>query len=189
MNDLLLLFLLFISSFMLVLSAVRIKSASSFFEEVVVFSAIFSIFISVTYLLLDAPDVSMTETAVVSCISTIFLLHIIKIIGSRVTHKGLIIRKKISLLVCGALVIILSWVGLDMYHLGEVNPINQELTIKYYQANKEYIAIPSLVASILASFRGFDTLGETLVILIAAMSIVLLLSINESNNYDNNSEN
>ncbi|MBF8246825.1 MAG: DUF4040 domain-containing protein [Rickettsia sp.] len=183
MQDILIFILLFISLSMLVFVAWRIKLASSFFEEIVVISSIFSINISVSYLLLDAPDVAMTETAVMSCISTIFLLHLIKIIGARVSHKGLLIRKKISFFACGILVASLIWVGLEISSFGELNPINNELTMKYYHSNREYIAVPSLVASILASFRGFDTLGETLVILIAGLSVVLLFSVYKYENH------
>ena len=48
---------------------------------------------------------------------------------------------------------------------------------KYYLENaKNDIGIPSVVAAILASYRGYDTLGETSVILIAGLAVILILA-------------
>ncbi len=46
---------------------------------------------------------------------------------------------------------------------------------RYYLINSQKdIGIPSVVASILASYRGYDTMLETLVVLIAGMGVLLM---------------
>jgi multicomponent Na+:H+ antiporter subunit B len=50
------------------------------------------------------------------------------------------------------------------------------LTKYYIENTKNDIGIPSIVAAILASYRGFDTLGETSVILIAGIAVILILA-------------
>jgi multicomponent Na+:H+ antiporter subunit B len=48
---------------------------------------------------------------------------------------------------------------------------------KYYVDNTSNdIGIPSIVAAILAGYRGYDTLGETTVILIAGIAVLVILS-------------
>jgi multicomponent Na+:H+ antiporter subunit B len=44
----------------------------------------------------------------------------------------------------------------------------------YYVENTEKVAgIPNIVTAILASFRGYDTFGETIVVFTAALCITL----------------
>ena len=38
------------------------------------------------------------------------------------------------------------------------------------------MGIPNVVTAILASYRGYDTLGETVVVLTAGLGVILLLS-------------
>ena len=42
--------------------------------------------------------------------------------------------------------------------------------------------IPNVVTAILASFRGFDTMGEVIVIFIAGISVYLILARDEEPN-------
>ena len=46
----------------------------------------------------------------------------------------------------------------------------------YYIANtKTDMGIPNLVTGVLASYRGYDTLGETVVIFTAGLGVLLIL--------------
>ncbi|HPG26894.1 MAG TPA: cation:proton antiporter, partial [Myxococcota bacterium] len=45
----------------------------------------------------------------------------------------------------------------------------------YLEDSEEEIGIPNVVTSVLASYRGYDTFGETTVVLTAAVGAMLLL--------------
>ena len=45
----------------------------------------------------------------------------------------------------------------------------------YIARTPEEIGVPNIVTGILASYRGYDTLGETTVIFTAAVAVILLL--------------
>jgi hypothetical protein len=44
------------------------------------------------------------------------------------------------------------------------------------EASGEEIGVENVVTSVLASYRGFDTLGETTVVFTAAIGVMILLS-------------
>ena len=63
----------------------------------------------------------------------------------------------VCLLTGGALI----YGTLDMPHLGDPNaPVHQHVAPRYITESPEEIGIPNMVTSVLASYRGYDTLGE-----------------------------
>jgi multicomponent Na+:H+ antiporter subunit B len=48
---------------------------------------------------------------------------------------------------------------------------------RYLQRSGEEIGIPNVVTSVLASYRGYDTLGETAVIFTAGIAVIALLGL------------
>ncbi|MCB1833441.1 MAG: cation:proton antiporter, partial [Geminicoccaceae bacterium] len=54
-------------------------------------------------------------------------------------------------------------------------PIHQHVAPRYIEESGEEIGVPNIVTSVLASYRGFDTLGETTVIFTAAVGVLMLL--------------
>jgi multicomponent Na+:H+ antiporter subunit B len=167
--------LLYLSIFIVVLASVGLVIARNSLESIVIMS-IFSVFISISYLLMDAPDVAMTETALGACLSTCVLLNIVKICGEDI---GDIKRVRVfyALILCGLFVIILTWASQDLPEFGRSDsPIQTHISKYYIQNTASDIGVPSLVAGILASYRGYDTLGETSVILIAGMAVMIILS-------------
>ena len=66
---------------------------------------------------------------------------------------------------------------LDMPAFGDPTaPVHTYPSPSYIERNTEDIRIPNVVTSVLADYRGFDTFGETTVILTAAVGVLLLLS-------------
>ena len=45
----------------------------------------------------------------------------------------------------------------------------------FIEGSRSHIGIPNVVTSILASYRGYDTFGETVVIYTAAIAVLVLL--------------
>ena len=46
---------------------------------------------------------------------------------------------------------------------------------RYIERSGEEIGVPNIVTSVLASYRGYDTLGELTVIFTAGVGVLLLL--------------
>lgn len=134
----------------------------------------FSLLIGACYLVMDAADVTMTEVALGSALSGCVILNMIKSTGEECASPS---RKKLifAIILCSLFVVILSFICLDLPLFGEVNnPLQTGSAQYYFKNNATDIQIPSFVAAILASYRGFDTLGETTVILIAGLAVILI---------------
>ena len=56
------------------------------------------------------------------------------------------------------------------------SPAQMHLGSKYLQITYKDMGIPNVVTAILASYRGYDTLGEIVVVLTAGLGVILLLS-------------
>ena len=56
-----------------------------------------------------------------------------------------------------------------------LSPANAHVSPYYLHHSLEQTATPNVVTSILADYRGYDTLGETSVIFTAGMACILLL--------------
>jgi len=167
--------LLGISALVMVITCIYLMVSKSLIESVIIMS-VFSLFIGICYLFMDAPDVAMTETALGACLSTCVLLNLVKIVGEDVGKPQ---KTKIALatLLCIMLLACLSWASLDLPQFGtEDSPLQTHLTKYYVENTRNDIAIPSIVAAILASYRGYDTLGETIVILIAGLAVLVIIS-------------
>lgn len=168
--------LLGVSSIALIWICLWLIISKNLIESVIITSA-FSLLISICYLFMDAPDVAMTEVSLGACLSTCVLLNLIKIFGEKCQKSVSMTRFILASILCLILISFLVFAGLDLPLYGTSDsPLQSHLT-KYYLGNTRLeIGIPSYVAAILASYRGYDTLGETTVILIAGIAVVLILA-------------
>lgn len=140
----------------------------------VIFQSAFSLVMTLCYLLLDAPDVALTEAAINACLATIIFVAVVLQLprhDSRYTSKFQWVNLLIGLLIVvtgGIMWQSLPKVG-DSY-----NFIHLHVAPYYLENTYRDIGIPSVVAAILASYRGFDTLGETTVIFTALLVVLSL---------------
>ena len=66
---------------------------------------------------------------------------------------------------------------LDVPNFGAIDsPAQMHLGARYLEITSHDIGIPNIVTAILSSYRGYDTLGETVVVLTAGLAVILLLS-------------
>jgi multicomponent Na+:H+ antiporter subunit B len=66
---------------------------------------------------------------------------------------------------------------LDMPNFGsEDTPVQTHVGPDYLKRIPEDIHIPNAVTAILASYRGYDTLGETAVVFAAGIGVLMLIS-------------
>lgn len=142
---------------------------------IVMLSGIFSLTAAVLYVVMDAVDVAFTEAAVGAGIATVLGIVVLSLTGqqheapSRRSHIG----PFLLVMLTGAILINAT---LDMPRYGDPNaPIHQHVAPRYIQESGKEIGIPNIVTSVLASYRGYDTLGEVTVIFTAACGVLALL--------------
>lgn len=142
---------------------------------VVILSGIFSLLAASFYVLLAAVDVAFTEASVGAGISTLLMLATLAITHQKKEKKQIKnpIMPIIVVLVTGAALV---YGTLDMPLYGDINaPSNQYLIQRFIEQSGTEVGVPNIVTSILASYRGYDTLGETFVIFTAAVGVLVLL--------------
>lgn len=139
----------------------------------VLFLCVFSLIMAVAYLWMGAPDVAMTEAAVGAGASTLILLAGLKLLGEEDKAHD---RPWLALLVVVPFFALLCLTLPEMpAYASAATPAHQHVAAYYIEKTQHEIAIPNIVTAILASYRGFDTLGEVTVILTAGLAVFLLL--------------
>jgi multicomponent Na+:H+ antiporter subunit B len=141
---------------------------------VVALGGVYSFCMALALLVLDAVDVSMTEASVGAGVSTVLLLGTLYL-----THTTEAPPLKFRLgplvvaVVTGALLVYGAF-GLPPF--GEaVAPIHQHVVPRYINDVVRETGVPNVVTAVLASYRGYDTLGETSVIFTAGIGVLILL--------------
>ena len=149
---------------------------------IISYLSLFSILCSIQYLFFNAPDVSITEVSVGACLTTIFLIRSIACIFNHQYQKSEIyyvshlkfknIHIVYFVMFLGLFFVFFSKASIYFEKIGVHNPHIYNETIQYYiNQTRDVFQFPNIVTAILASFRGYDTLIETLVILTAAIGI------------------
>ncbi len=142
---------------------------------VVMLSGIFSLTAALLYVIMDAVDVAFTEAAVGAGIATVLGLATLALIG--VANEKPSRRRNLGpflvVFITGAVLMVGT---LDMPHFGDPDaPIHGHVAPRYIEDSGREVGIPNIVTSILASYRGYDTLGEVTVIFTAAAGVMVLL--------------
>ena len=159
---------------MLVTTAFAILRMQRLFA-VVMLSGVFSLLTAMLFVTLDAVDVAFTEAAVGAGISTVLMLGTIALTSR--TTKAPSHPKTLPLLLVLLTGAVLVYGTLDMPNFGDPNaPAQVHLAPHYLTESIEEIDVPNVVTSILASYRGFDTLGEVAVVFTAGIGVLLILS-------------
>jgi multicomponent Na+:H+ antiporter subunit B len=142
----------------------------------VMLAGIFSLLSAALFTVMDAVDVAFTEASVGAGISTVLMLGTLALTKS--SEKPQFNRPSLLaiLVVCftGAALIYGTF---DMPRYGDPGaPIHHHMADRFITKTPEEIGVPNQVTAILASYRGYDTWGETTVIFTAAIGVMLLLS-------------
>lgn len=144
---------------------------------VVMLSGIYSLLSAAFFVSLDAVDVAFTEAAVGAGVSTVLMLAGMLLTARRekpVTSG----RQPVALAAVIAAGAALFYATIDMPAFGDPNsPANSYVGRLYIEATARDIEVPNIVTAVLASYRGFDTLGETVVIFTAGVAVILLLGV------------
>ncbi len=166
---------------MLCATAIAVVRMHNLFAVVMLFG-MYSLLSACIFVVLDAVDVAFTEAAVGAGISTMLILAALVITGH---HEHKPSHNPVLPLVVVALTgAALVWGTLDMPHFGLAdNPIQQHVVPRYIEDSPQEIGIPNMVTSVLASYRGYDTMGEVIVVFAALVGVLALLGIRRNQSH------
>lgn len=160
----------------LLATAVFISRTDKLFQAVMLFG-IYSLLTASLFVVLDAVDVAFTEAAVGTGIATILMLSALSLTGSRIEIPIRRSQPAVALTVAISLGVVLAVGIMDMPGFADPNaPANLHVAPYYLQDSYADIGIPNVVTSVLASYRGYDTLGEVVVIFTAGIGVIALLT-------------
>ncbi|MCB1552518.1 MAG: DUF4040 domain-containing protein [Xanthomonadales bacterium] len=158
---------------MMVVSVFAMVRSRNLFA-VVVLSGIYSFLMATVLVAMDAVDVAMTEAAVGAGLSTVLMLGALLLCRSeesRPSHRPWL-PLGLSLAV-GGLVVYGTYDLAD--YVDQQAPIHQHVVPRYLERMPQEIDIPNVVTAVLSSYRGYDTMGETLVVFTAGVAVFALL--------------
>lgn len=162
----------------LVITALAIIRSHNLLAVVMLFG-IFSLLSAGVFVVLDAVDVAFTEAAVGAGISTVLMLTTLALTYKHKEektektpiHAGLL--PLIVVLITGSLLI---YGTSDIPAFGDAKAPSQTHVGPYYlEKSMPETGVPNVVTAVLASYRGFDTLGEVTVIFTAGVAVMLLI--------------
>lgn len=168
------------------MTAVAITRMGDLFA-VVMLSGIYSLLSAALFLDLHAVDVAFTEASVGAGISTLLFLATLKLVP-RYDKKSRY-KPTLALGVVIATGALLIYGTFDMPHFGKADaPVHEHVAPRYLNESMEEIGVPNVVTSVLASYRGFDTLGEVVVIFTAGIGVMSLLRISQQTKEESKSK-
>jgi len=141
---------------------------------VVILAGAYSFLMASVLLVLDAVDVAMTEASVGAGISTVLFLGVLALTKTeehRPVHTPLL-----PLFVAAVTAAALIYGTLDLPPFGAADtPVHRHVAPYYLENSIPQTTVPNVVTSVLASYRGYDTLGEVTVIFAAGIAVLMLL--------------
>ena len=159
---------------LLAATALAIVRLNKLFSAVILFG-IYSLLSAALFVTMEAVDVAFTEAAVGAGITTILMLGALSLTASRqrqVSWKRHLPAILLTVAIGGLLLFGIS----DLPPFGDPSaPAFQHVYPRYVLESPEEIGIPNMVTSVLASYRGYDTLGEVTVIFTASVAVAGLM--------------
>jgi multicomponent Na+:H+ antiporter subunit B len=142
--------------------------------SVVVLAGAYSFLMASVMIVLDAVDVAMTEAAVGAGVSTVLALGALYLTKTEEAPPRYSAMIPLFVAIGTGAMLIYGTSGLPGFGLADT-PMNTGVGLEYLKRDYAETEIPNVVTSVLASYRGFDTLGETTVIFTAGIGVLLLL--------------
>ncbi len=163
--------LLFTCLLAVALAAVRIRDLAA----VAMLFGVYSLLSAALFTVMDAPDVAMTEAAVGAGVSTVLMLATLARVGREEARRPT--QPWLALTVTFVTGAALLYGLHDLPAFGDPQaPVHGEVARHYLEQTPVEIDIPNTVTAVLASYRGYDTLGETAVIFTAGIGVLALLA-------------
>ncbi|VAW85367.1 Na(+) H(+) antiporter subunit B [hydrothermal vent metagenome] len=159
----------------LAVTAVAMVRMTDLFAIIMLFG-IFSLLTAGLFVVMDAADVAFTEAAVGAGISTMLMLATLALIKGNQEKKPLGRRPWLPLAVVTVTGVALVYGTIDIPNFGDpLAPPHTHVAPYYIEQSMTDTGVPNMVTAVLASYRGFDTLGEVAVVFTAGVAVLLLL--------------
>ena len=163
----------FLLALLVVIAVMLVRTRQLY--AVIVMSGAYSLMSAVIFVNLDAVDVAFTEAAVGAGISTILFLAVMAYVPA--DEKPSLNRNLLAGFICVFTGVLLLFAAVDLPSLGDpMSPVHQHVAPRYLTESGSALHIPNVVTTVLASYRGFDTLGETIVVFTAGLGVLMLLT-------------
>jgi multicomponent Na+:H+ antiporter subunit B len=141
---------------------------------VIMLSGLYSFLMATVLVAMDAVDVAMTEASVGAGISTVLFLGALYLCKSEETRPAQRPWLPLAVSVAVGVVLIYGTLGLPEFSDPDA-PIHVHVVPRYLNEIKKEVDVPNVVTAVLASYRGYDTLGETTVVFTAGAGVIALL--------------
>ena len=159
----------------LAITAIAVLRMTNLFAIIMLFG-IFSLLSAGLFVIMDAADVAFTEAAVGAGISTVLMLTTLALTKNHEEKKPYGHRPWLPLAVVSITGAALIYGTMDIPEFGDPNAPAQVHVAPYYiEEGMNDTGVPNIVTAVLASYRGFDTLGEVAVIFTAGIAVLILL--------------
>ena len=159
----------------LAITAVAIMRMTNLFAIIMLFS-IFSFLSAGLFVVMDAVDVAFTEAAVGAGISTVLMLATLALTRDKQEKPPTAHRPWLPLtvvIITGSALVYGTW---DIAHFGSPDaPPQVHVAPGYIERSIPETGVQNVVTAVLASYRGFDTLGEVVVVFTAGISVMILI--------------
>jgi multicomponent Na+:H+ antiporter subunit B len=141
---------------------------------VVVLGGVYSFLMATALVALDAVDVAMTEASVGAGMSTVLLLGTLYLVRGEEAKPLARPWLPLAVSVVTAGMLVYGTLGLPAFSDPQA-PIHTHVVPRYIKEALHETGVPNVVTAVLASYRGYDTLGETTVVFTAGVGVVALL--------------
>ena len=180
----------------LVICAIYVALSKKLINAIIIFMS-YSIVMSIVWIMLESPDLAITEAAVGAGVSSILFFVTLKKIKA-VDHEeetaepeDIVEMKKHwemklfsgtfkigAIFICFGLMVVLLAVVSQLPSFGFAsNPEHGEVALKYLQDGMSETGAVNIVAGMILDYRAFDTFGESCVLFIAATCVTILLRV------------
>ena len=159
---------------LLAVSAVLTAMSRDLFAAVLLLG-IYSLLSAGLFVTLDAPDVAFTEAAVGAGFSTVLFLAAIAATAHLRAYAPKHSMPAVILVVMTGCMLLYALPDMPQFATPDA-PAHQHVARYYLEHTQAQVGIPNVVTAVLASYRGFDTFGELIVIFTAGIGVIGVLT-------------
>lgn len=157
----------------LAIMAIAIARQNNLFAAVML-TGIFSLLSAAVFVVLDAVDVAFTEAAVGAGITTVLMLATLSRTVGRQRDARRVPVAALAVSIASGVLLLIAFS--DLPQMGSAQaPAYQHVAPRYIDVSPREVGVPNMVTSVLASYRGYDTLGEVTVIFTAGIGVLALI--------------
>lgn len=161
---------------LLVVVAVSVCLVRDLFSAVILMG-IFSMLSVALFVSMQALDVALTEAVAGAGVATVlFLCCLARTLGKEAYHDSGDRHDGLAIMACALCALVVCYGATDIPDFGSAAAyVHTHVNPHYLESTTEQMGIINVVTAVLASWRGYDTLGELVVIFAAGAGCLTIL--------------